>query len=205
MAAGSGRIDRSLSEAQEEMAMKRSNGLVLIASALVLAVGTSLQAFQAPPQPTAHHEHFKKMVGAWDVAMTMVPAPGAPAMETKATAVHTLGPGGLWVLGEFKCDMGGMPFTGHSIDGFDPVKNKHTSVWIDSMSPMLNIGEGTCENDCRKQKGTIDGVGMDGKPSKMRYTSESKDDDHANVEMFATGPDGKEYKCMSFVYTRKKA
>ena len=185
--------------------MNRSTSFVLIASALVVVVGTSVAAFQAPPQPTPHHEHFKKMVGTWDVATRMTPAPGAPAIESKATATYTLGPGGLWVIGEFKGEMGGGPFTGHSIDGFDPAKNKHTGIWVDSMSPTLNIGEGTCENDCRKQMGSIDGVGTDGKPAKYRYTAESKDDDHATMEMFSKGPDGKEWKMMTIVYTRKKA
>ncbi len=199
--------------------MRRSISLLMCLSALVVLMVAAVSVaavFQEPGKPalpgasqpaqlTPHHENMKQMVGAWDTVLQFSFFPGAPPMNSKGTATVTLGPGGLWAIGDFKADMGGMPFTGHSIDGFDPTKNKHTSVWVDNMSPALGLGEGTCENGCRKQAGWINGVGMDGKPAKFRYTAEAKDDDHVTFEMFTTGPDGKEFKTLTMTYIRRKA
>ena len=57
---------------------------------------------------------------------------------------------------------------------------------------------------CRVDPGIVQvDLGMDGKPARHRMVQTWKNANTNHFEMFVTGPDGKETKTMTIVYTRR--
>jgi len=51
--------------------------------------------------------------------------------------------GGLWLLTEYKSDFMGQVFEQHGISGYDAAKKAYVSVWANTMSTSLSVGEST--------------------------------------------------------------
>jgi hypothetical protein len=115
-----------------------------------------------------------------------------------------MGPGGFWLITDFKGDFMGTPFTGHGTAGYDPIKGKYVSTWVDSMSPGLNVGESTYDAASKTMTGTMDGLDMSGRPTKSKVVSMWKADGSRVFEMYSRGPDGKDALAMRITYTKKK-
>src|SRR5262245_9569747 len=110
----------------------RQNWMALVASVVVVP---ALMA-QAPSEPSPEHKKLKDLEGTWDAVMKM------GDMESKGTMVYKMELGGLWLVGDFQGDFGGQKFSGRGLDGYDPIRKKYVSVWVDSMStsPMFTEG-----------------------------------------------------------------
>jgi uncharacterized protein DUF1579 len=169
---------------------------VIVSSAVVAwAQGPPL------PQPGPEHEILKKDVGTWDATVEMLQPPGPPSQGTETS---TMGPGGLWLISDFKSDMMGMPFTGHGVTGWDPAKKKYVGTWVDSMSTSISLSESTYDAASKTATGTLEAPGPDGKPVKLKAVTQYKDADTRVFTMYAPGPDGKEAAMMRITYKRKK-
>ncbi|MCC6672917.1 MAG: DUF1579 domain-containing protein [Planctomycetes bacterium] len=155
-------------------------------------------AVQAGPE----HKKLEKMVGTWDGAITFYM--GGQAMTSKAVETNTLVMNGLWLLSDFKGEFMGQPFHGHGIFGYDPVKKKHVSVWVDSMSSSFTTGEGEGSKDGKTMVDTMVGYDPSGKKSVMRNVTTIQDADHRTFEMYNIADDGKEALAMKIEYTRRK-
>ena len=154
-------------------------------------------------KPLPEHLQLKKSVGTWDCVCKYGMAPGAPMMESKGTSTeHMLGD--FVLVQEFKGDMMGMPFTGIGLVGYDSFDKKYFSTWCDSMSSQLMVSQGTADEKSHVVTFTGECKDPSGKPMKARMTLENKDDNHRLFAMYVPGPDGKEFKCMTIDYTRRK-
>jgi hypothetical protein len=71
-----------------------------------------------------------------------------------------------------------------------------------STTPM--IFEGNFDKDGKVLTMTGEGPGMEGKPVKLRSTSEMKDKDTFVFKMYAPDKDGKDQEMMTITYKRKK-
>ena len=69
---------------------------------LLLVAATSLMA-QGDAQPGPEHARLKQLEGSWDAVVRMGDS------QTTATSVHRMGPGGLWLISEFKAILVGSP------------------------------------------------------------------------------------------------
>lgn len=172
----------------------------LIAATTILALAAVAGAAvlrQGPAQPDKMHAWLQSHVGVWDAKLDMMGAESKGTWEIKA------GPGGMWIVSEFKADMMGMPFHGMEFMGYDPAKGQFTSLWIDSMSTVSSRLDG--KYDEAKKTMTLTGKvpGMDGQPADARHVTTYKDADHMTFEMYGAGPDGKEMKHMTIQYTRR--
>jgi hypothetical protein len=156
------------------------------------------------PRPGPEHDVLKGDVGTWDASVEIWMTPGGTPSVSKGVETNTMGPGGFWLLTDFKADMMGTPFAGHGTAGYDPIKAKYVSTWIDSMSPALNIGESTYDAATKTMTGTIDGLDMSGRPTKSKAVSQWKADGSRVFSMYSKGPDGKEALAMRITYTKKK-
>lgn len=162
------------------------------------------QAMPPLPKPGPEHEILKKDQGTWDATVESWMAPGAPPTTSKGVETRTLGPGGLWLLSEFKGDFMGTPFQGHGVMGYDPNKKKYVGTWVDSMSSGLALTEAIYDPAKKTMTGWMEGPDMSGKVSKMKEVTEYKDADTQVFTMYNVGADGKEATAMKITYKRRK-
>jgi hypothetical protein len=155
------------------------------------------------PKPGPEHDVLKAQTGTWDATMEAWMQPGAPPMTSTGVETNTL-LAGMWLITDFKGDFGGTPFQGHGILGFDAVKKKYVSTWVDSMSVGPSQGEATYDPAAKTMTGWMEGPDMTGHVSKMKNVSEQKDPDTRVFTMFMPGPDGKDVPGMRITYKRRK-
>ncbi len=77
------------------------------------------------------------------------------------------------------------------------------STWIDSMSTGIMVSRGTDEADGKIFTFVGEYLDASGKTRKNKEVMRIQDANKFQAEMFETGPDGKEFKNMEMVYTRK--
>lgn len=134
----------------------------------------------APAARTPEHEWLQQLVGEWNVTTEATMAPGAEPMRWESTeSVRSIG--GLWVVGEGKCEFEGMPFTSIMTIGFDPKAGRFVGSWIDTMQSHLWVYRGSL--DAEKKTLTLEAEG----PSSMDPTKNAQYRDAITVE----GPDHK--------------
>lgn len=164
----------------------------LLAS-VALSVLAPLAWAQEPPKPGKEHEHLKRLVGTWD----------AESQFGKGTMTYKMELAGLWLIGDFDGEFGGMKFQGKGLDTYDSATKKYRSVWVDSFSTSARNMEGNLDKDGKVMTMTGEGRGLDGKPAKYKSVTEMKDADTVNFTMFMV-VDGKEQPLVNIAYKRKK-
>lgn len=165
----------------------------LVTSVLLLIVLSSAFAQEAP-KPSKELDHLKQLVGTWD----------ADTESGKGTMTYKMGLGGLWLLGDFDGEFGGLKFQGKSMDSYDPAMKKYRSVWADSFTTSPRVMEGSLDKDGKVLTMNGDGCGADGKPTKFRSITEIKDADTVSFVLFMADKDGKEQQMVKIAYKRKK-
>ena len=166
---------------------------------LTIALAASLSVTAARSQetikPGPEHEVLKKMEGDWTLTMKVAGA------EAKGKVAYKSEFGGLMVSGLLEGEMFGAKFTGKSMDSYDTAKKKYVSVWVDSMSGVPMMLEGTYDKEKKTMTLAGEGPGMDGKPTKYKSVAVFTDADTTNFSMYIG--DTKE-PTFTIVYTRKK-
>jgi hypothetical protein len=152
-------------------------------------------AAQEPPKPGTEHAMLKMREGTWDTLMK------ADGKEFKGTMTYKMDLGGLWLAGSLESDLGGMKFSGRSLDTFDAKKGKYVGVWCDSMGTTPMIMEGTYDKEKKALIMIGDGPGMDGKMTKWKSVSTTPNADTVEMSMFVG--DGKD-PMFTMTYKRKK-
>src|SRR5271165_6654037 len=148
---------------------------------------------QELPKPGKEHDHLKRLVGTWD----------AETESGKGTMTYKMGLGGLWLIGDFEGEFGGMKFQGKGLDCYDSATKKYRSVWVDSFSTAPRIMEGNLDQDSKIMTMTGEGRGPDGKPARFKSITEIKDADTVNFGLFMEDKDGKEQPMVMITYKRK--
>jgi hypothetical protein len=176
----------------------RKIGLVLVVGAcMVLLAGRSAVA-QAPVKPGPEHERMKQLEGTWEATANF------GGMESKGMMVYKMDLGGLWLVGDFEGDMGGMKFKGKGLDSYDPMKKKYVGIWCDSMSCSPMVSEGTYDPEKKTMTMMGEGPGQDGKPMRYKMVTEEKDKDTMVMTMYGM-QGGNEQQMMTITYKRKGA
>jgi hypothetical protein len=163
----------------------------------VAALCVAPLAAQGPAKSGPEHEMLKKFEGQWDAIVSF------GDNKAKGTASYKLGLGGLWLQLHFKSDIGGAPFEGRGVTGYDPTKKKYVSSWVDSMEPWMTVMEGNFDKDGNTFTETGEAPGQDGKLQKMKSVYEFKDKDTIVLTMYQVAGD-KDQQMMQITYTRKK-
>jgi hypothetical protein len=149
---------------------------------------------QEPLKPGKEHDHLKRLVGIWE----------AETEFGKGTMTYKMGLDGLWLIGDFEGEFGGMKFQGKGLDTYDSATKKYRSVWVDSFSTAPRIMEGNLDKDYKVMTMTGEGRGPDSKPAKFKSITEIKDADTVNFGLFMVDKDGKEQPMVKITYKRKK-
>lgn len=171
----------------------------------------AMQRWMDYATPGEPHKLLASWVGEWDMKVTTWMVPGAPPVVNTSTATTKSSMDGRYFIEKVKGSFdfgdgqGAAPFEGMALMGYDNSKQKYFSIWID------NMGTGKME-----EWGTADAAGkvftyegsmydpMAGADRKSKSIATIVDADTRNLEMFMPGPDGKMFKHMEIVYTRKK-
>jgi hypothetical protein len=125
-------------------------------------------------------------------------------MESSGTATYEMVLGGRYLKEKVKSEWMGQPFEGEGCTGYDNLKKAYVSTWIDNMGTGIMISEGEWNPATKTYTWQGEYVdAMTGKPKKMRMVEKVESADKHITDFFDMGPDGKEYKSMELVYTRK--
>jgi hypothetical protein len=153
--------------------------------------------------PTKAHDFLKNYVGAWDVEVKSWMKPGDQPEMSKGTMKGELFFDGRFFMGNFDGMMMAQPFKGMQIIGYDLFQNKYVGFWIDNMSTCFYMTSGTLDGSGKVLTET--GMWpnpMTGGANKVKIVTTHMDGKF-RFEMFRTGPDGKEFKSMEIMYSRK--
>ncbi|MGO8928920.1 MAG: DUF1579 domain-containing protein [Limisphaerales bacterium] len=165
-------------------------------------------------KPGENHKLLEGLVGTWTYMSKfwMNPDPSAPPMEYPGKTVRKPIMGGRYVQAEHsgKMQMPGADgrmmdteFKGMEITGYDNVKKKFASSWVDNMGTGIMQSEGTYDPATKTLTYTAEYEMMPGMKTKMRELLKIIDSDHHTMEYYEDRG-GKEVKVMEIAYTRQK-
>jgi hypothetical protein len=188
-------------------------GCALLATA-TLSVGTAVKAddkkndFEAYSQagkPGAQHKLLESMAGTWTFTAKMWMAPNQPPEESTGTVERKMLMGGRFLQEDVTGSVGGIPFHGMSVTGYDNAQGKFVGTWIDSMGTGITHTLGTADATGKVltyEREEFDPIAK--AKTKGRDVLHLISNDKEILEFNKVLPDGKEFKMMEIVYTRKK-
>lgn len=166
-----------------------------------------MKKFKEYSTPGAAHKTLADMAGNWTYASKMWETPDGKAQESKGTSSMKMILGGRFLQHDIKGEAMGMPFEGLGFTGYDNIKKKYDTLWLDNMATGVMHGTGSFDATSKTLKDSGQ-FSCPMSPNKTRdYRGEWKITDKNNMtySMFGPGPDGgKEYKQMEMVFKRVK-
>ena len=163
----------------------------------------AMKAWMTYMTPGDFHKLLAKDDGDWNEEITLWMAPGAPPQKSTAVVTNRMVLEGRYQESKHIGNFMGMPFEGYGWVGYDNAKKVFVSSWIDNMGTGMMIMEGKWDEKTKTINFT--GTSTDpatGKSITVRETFTYIDNNKQRMEMFMT-QDGKEYKSMEIVFTRK--
>lgn len=168
----------------------------------VPASAAKWKEFGTPGQ--AHHA-LDGRIGKWNVDVKMFEPGNATPTESKGTSEVKWIMDGRFIEENVTGEWMGQPFQGRGTSGYDNIKQKYVSTWVDNMSTGVMYAEGTADSG---GKGfTFNGECPDpvsGKYTRGRSVDKMVDADHWTMQSYKMGPDGKEFLAGQLDYTRAK-
>jgi hypothetical protein len=156
--------------------------------------------------PGENHKLLAFKEGKWTCAVKMWMDPNKPANESTATAEYKWMMDGRYLSDNTEGTFNGQPFHGHGLNGYDNLKKKFISFWIDNMGTGFMTAEGTYDPASKTFKFTGESPNLEsGRYVKTRSEEKVIDNDHWTVSMYEPhSGDGKEFKSLELTYTRVK-
>jgi hypothetical protein len=159
-----------------------------------------------------NHKLLATMDGNWNYAIKlwMNPDPNAPPQQSKGTATRKSIMGGRYSVMDVtgKMQMPGedgkpkdVQFKGMGIEGYDNVKKKFVSSWIDNMSTGIQFSDGTYDPGTKTFTYTSEIEMMPGMKTPVREVIKATDKDHMVLEWYENRG-GQDKKTMEINYTR---
>jgi hypothetical protein len=161
-------------------------------------------------KPGDNHKLLARTVGSWTYKVKMYMIPGAP-MESSGTMITREVMGGRYFVSDHTGTMQmpgadgkmtDMEFKGMAIDGYDNVKKKFVSSWIDNMGTSILVSEGDYDAATKTLTYHAEEEQMPGMKTKVRAVVKITDKDHHTLEWYEDRG-GTDFKMMEIAYTRK--
>lgn len=165
---------------------------------------TTAKAWMEYATPGDMHKWLADQSGKWSGEIKMWMDPSAPPTITTGTAEYKMVLDGRYQESIHKSDFNGMPFEGKSTMAYDNSKKIFLSTWIDNMGTGIMMMEGKWDEATKTM--TLEGKQVDpvtGKDLDIKEVCKFPDAKTQTMEMFCTGPDGKEMKTMEMTLTKK--
>jgi hypothetical protein len=154
-------------------------------------------------QPGEPHKQLASLAGSWTTQTKEWMEPGKPPSESTGSVEMKMLLDGRFLQQEFSGNMMGEPFSGIGITGYDNLRKRYISNWIDTMGTGIFSMEGTASADGK----TITLKGQHAEPGGGQMTHRAVwkivDSNTQTFDMYGTHKGGKEMKVMEIVYTRK--
>jgi len=154
--------------------------------------------------PGSFHQQMAKMAGEWTTESKMWMQPGADAVVAQGVSKLELLLGGRYLKTAHTGSYMGMPFEGFSLEAYDNATNELYNIWVDNFGTGMMILKGKYDAVTKTidYKGTmVDPVQKKEVP--VREVTKYIDDNNFVFEMYANGPDEKEFKTMEITFKRK--
>ena len=162
--------------------------------------------WQAAMTPGDAHKKLEYFTGVWDVeAQAWMNSPDSLPSVSKGTAEYKMILGGRFVQQEFSGEMMQMPFKGIGFTGYDNVKKKYTSFWIDEMSTAMSVMEGSMNaaGTILTLWGKMDEPSTGEKNKDVKYVIHIVDKDTHVFEVYDVKTWGDKKPTLKLTYTRK--
>lgn len=163
-----------------------------------------MKKMAAAGQPGAGHKALEPLVGEWNAEVKSYMSPTGEPMVTKGTSKAEWFMNGRFVREEFSGEMMGKPFRGVSVTGYDNLKGKYNTAWIDDMSTSIHTSLGTVSEDGKviTFEGRMDCPMTEEKDMPVRQVLRILSPDKHVFEMHDPRK-GADSKTMEITYTRK--
>ena len=175
-------------------------------AAVPMDTAAMMKAWEAYATPGEAHKMLAMDDGNWEEDVTMWMKPDDPnPTKTKFTATSKMVLGGRYQEMVHKGMMMGQPFEGRGTVAYNNASKKIESTWIDNMGTGMMYMSGAYDGTSKTMELKGEMVDpMTGKNKPCRETFTIIDGNTRKMEMYDITPEGKEYKSMEIVMTRKK-
>ena len=162
-----------------------------------------MEMYQNLATPSEPHKQFESLAGTWTTQTKEWMEPGKPPTEAAGSADMKMLLGGRFLQQDFTGEMMGQPYTGMGITGYDNLRKKYVSIWLDTMGtgPFMMEGTGSADGKTITLKGQHTEPG--GGHMTHRAVWKIVDSNTQTFDMWGNHGGGKEMKVMEIVYTRK--
>lgn len=155
--------------------------------------------------PGENHKLLASKEGKWADTVKMWEQPGQEPDVSSGTSEFKMIMEGRYLSDTTEGSFMNQPFHGHGLAGYDNLKKKFFSVWIDSMGTGLMVAEGSYDAGTKTFKYTTQTPDvLTGKYVPARSVEKIIDNDHWTMEMYGPDKSGKEFKTLEINYTRLK-
>jgi hypothetical protein len=164
-----------------------------------------MEAWQLAAAPGTQHKALAGLEGTWTAKVKTWMSPAAPPSESEGTSENRMALGGRFLEQRYRGSFMGQPFNGVGYTGYDNVKKKYVSTWMDSMGTTIMVTEGTADGGGKiiTTTGTVADA-LTKKTVTIKAVTTLVDADHTTYEMWGPDPAGKVYKTLEIRYVRKK-
>lgn len=165
-----------------------------------------MDAWRKAAAPGAPHKQLmSQFEGTWDTKISMWMDPSAEPIVETGKSLNTPVFGGRHLRMQYSGRFMGQPFEGIGYSGYDNVKRKYVSSWMDNMSTSTFLVEGDYDPSTRTYtyRGQMPDPTKNGELVSIRESVHVVDNDRHVFEMYEMR-DGKEVKTMQIEYTRTR-
>ncbi|HVR43705.1 MAG TPA: DUF1579 domain-containing protein [Thermoanaerobaculia bacterium] len=164
----------------------------------------AMEAMMQAATPGEPHRLLDRLVGSWDAEVTMWIDPSGPPVVSSGVSENRWILGGRWIEQRFRGTFQGAEFEGLGHYGYDNVKKKYLSSWMDNFSTWMMTAEGRTDAGGKLIHRGRSWDSMQGREVEIEDRTTFVGSDHVKSEMFSSGADGRPVKVMEIHYKRKK-
>jgi hypothetical protein len=163
-----------------------------------------MEEYKKLATPGEPHKQLASLAGSWTTKTKEWMEPGKPPMESTGSVEMKTLLDGRFLQQEFTGNMMGQPYTGIGTTGYDNLRKRYVSTWIDSMGTGVFVMEGTASPDGKTITLKGQHAELGGGQMSHRAVWKIVDANTQTFDMYGTHQGGKEMKMMEITYTRKQ-
>ncbi|MGQ0810383.1 MAG: DUF1579 domain-containing protein [Nitrospiraceae bacterium] len=162
-----------------------------------------MEAYQKLATPGEQHKQLAGLAGSWTTKTKEWMEPGKPPTESSGTVEMKMVLDGRFLQQEFTGEMMGHPYSGIGTSGYDNLRKRYVSTWMDTMGTGVFVMEGTGSTDGKTITLKGQHAELGGGQMSHRAIWKLVDANTQIFEMYGTHGHGKEMKMMEITYNRK--